>query len=792
MPRRVSLLAAVPLVLALTFAADAEAATINVTTLADAIGDPGCSLREAVEAANDNTTGPGADCTAGQPSPTVDRIVLPANDSAIELTLTGAKEDAGLTGDLDVESDVLIDGAGQGLSIIDGTGSDRVLDFKSGTSELRDVTVTNGHTPDGAAGGSVPDATPGNGSSGASGESIDGNGPLRGDGGGIRNESTGVLTLRRVTVSGNGTGDGGAGGTAGAGGAGTSGIGGFSSGGDGGSGGNGGGVASEGGGLTIVDSLIELNVAGDGGRGGNGAAGGEGTPGFSGGLSQGGFGGTGGNGGGVYQLGGPVAITRSRISGNFAGRGGQGGNGGAAGDGGDNPGLAGGDGNNSFGGGANFGGFGGGVDVEGGAALTITASTIRGNHAGDGGLGGDGGAGGDGGSGDITGAAGDSEGAGGGLPGFGGGVRSLAQSTSVVRSAIVDNHAGNGARGGDAGTGGAGATPGGNTAGGTGSDGGSAGGLMLGGSGGGDVTNSTIARNSSGHGGGGGAAGTGPGNDVPGQGGDGGSDGGVEIGAGAGAFVLRHDTIVSNHVGAGGSGTPAGDSGTVGGLRTVSPSAPALRSSIVAKNDAAQCGGTITGGAHTVEFPGSGHCAAAPIHAPPLLSPLGPHGGPTPTMLPLAGSPAVDAAGTGPPCPAIDQRGFHRPRGPACDSGAVERSAPAVVTGPASAIKVHSAHVAGSVNPRGRATSYRFQFGRTRSYGRATPFVPVGSGSAPVAASATLTGLAPNTRYHYRIRAQNPDGKTVGADRTFKTKPRPAARPTRVRDRRRSPAAASR
>lgn len=60
----------------------------------------------------------------------------------------------------------------------------------------------------------------------------------------------------------------------------------------------------------------------------------------------------------------------------------------------------------------------------------------------------------------------------------------------------------------------------------------------------------------------------------------------------------------------------------------------------------------------------------------PLLGPLADNGGPTPTRLPFADSPAVDAIPAGTPelCTAgiVDQRGEARPDGPACDIGAVE------------------------------------------------------------------------------------------------------------------------
>jgi predicted outer membrane repeat protein len=59
------------------------------------------------------------------------------------------------------------------------------------------------------------------------------------------------------------------------------------------------------------------------------------------------------------------------------------------------------------------------------------------------------------------------------------------------------------------------------------------------------------------------------------------------------------------------------------------------------------------------------------LAADPLLGVLGDNGGATPTMLPAAGSAAIDAGGSG-DCPAADQRGVARPQGPRCDIGAVE------------------------------------------------------------------------------------------------------------------------
>jgi hypothetical protein len=58
-------------------------------------------------------------------------------------------------------------------------------------------------------------------------------------------------------------------------------------------------------------------------------------------------------------------------------------------------------------------------------------------------------------------------------------------------------------------------------------------------------------------------------------------------------------------------------------------------------------------------------------NTPALLGPLGNHGGPTQTLVPQAGSEAIDEGACLAHAP-TDQRGLARPQGPACDIGAVE------------------------------------------------------------------------------------------------------------------------
>ncbi|MEZ5442876.1 MAG: choice-of-anchor Q domain-containing protein [Lysobacterales bacterium] len=118
-----------------------HAAVITVTTLQDSLAGPSCSLRAAVQAASTDAVVGG--CNAGEPG--LDRIDL--GPGVHRLTLTGANEDAGLTGDLDVGGDLQIVGSGAGTTFIewDGAPNDRLLDVAAGaTLEVSDLTLRRG------------------------------------------------------------------------------------------------------------------------------------------------------------------------------------------------------------------------------------------------------------------------------------------------------------------------------------------------------------------------------------------------------------------------------------------------------------------------------------------------------------------------------------------------------------------------------------------------------------------------------------------------------------------------
>lgn len=153
-----------------------------------------------------------------------------------------------------------------------------------------------------------------------------------------------------------------------------------------------------------------------------------------------------------------------------------------------------------------------------------------------------------------------------------------------------------------------------------------------------------------------------------------------------GTFDLIHCTVVGN----------TATSGTAGFV--LEGGAAHFENNIVANNfdrgNRANFGGsgtliTVAGqnlvgannGSYTGDFPDDGFLigtSANPID--PVLTPLGPHGGCTGTMHPLAGSPAFEAGFVTGNTPGTDQRGFTRVVGFGPDLGAVEGGPPFLVS----------------------------------------------------------------------------------------------------------------
>lgn len=96
---------------------------------------------------------------------------------------------------------------------------------------------------------------------------------------------------------------------------------------------------------------------------------------------------------------------------------------------------------------------------------------------------------------------------------------------------------------------------------------------------------------------------------------------------------------------------------------------------------ASHCGGTVFDFGENLVHPTLGSCPAGFAVGDPKLTAPALRGGQTKTLALGAGSAAVDIAGS--VCPATDQRGFVRPRGAACDAGALENQPPSTPGTPA-------------------------------------------------------------------------------------------------------------
>ncbi len=229
----------------------------------------------------------------------------------------------------------------------------------------------------------------------------------------------------------------------------------------------------------------------------------------------------------------------------------------------------------------------------------------------------------------------------------------------------------------------------------SGGDTGGAGGAIAFASGTGEISGSTFARNRAGDGGPGGATTDG----LRLSGGDGGPGGALAVFGGAIGTVVN-STFAGNAAGAAGAplngfmnvaeGGAGGATHLADGTLRVSWStfagnarganAPDVLangvqggqvSASVLADAAPACGGLLPPTLRNVVTPGDTSCPPPRLEGDARLGPLGANGGPTPTLLPGAGSAAVDAL-VGVPCPATDQRGLPRPRFGGCDAGAIE------------------------------------------------------------------------------------------------------------------------
>ncbi len=108
--------------------------------------------------------------------------------------------------------------------------------------------------------------------------------------------------------------------------------------------------------------------------------------------------------------------------------------------------------------------------------------------------------------------------------------------------------------------------------------------------------------------------------------------------------------------------------------------------------------------------------------------------------------------------------------------GVVEAFGPGVVvpdvkTTKASKAERTAAMLNGSIDPDGKAASYRFEWGESEAYGHSTAVASAGEGETEANVTTVLEGLNSATTYEYRIVGENADGVNYGVNIEFTTHP---------------------
>jgi hypothetical protein len=101
-------------------------------------------------------------------------------------------------------------------------------------------------------------------------------------------------------------------------------------------------------------------------------------------------------------------------------------------------------------------------------------------------------------------------------------------------------------------------------------------------------------------------------------------------------------------------------------------------------------------------------------------------------------------------------------------------AAPSVTSTSVSVVTAKSAVLEAEINPEGEASTYHFEYGPADCSANPCTSIPipngtVGPGSSAVKIVNEITGLSPDTTYHFRVVAVNGSGPTAGPDRTFTT-----------------------
>ena len=209
---------------------------------------------------------------------------------------------------------------------------------------------------------------------------------------------------------------------------------------------------------------------------------------------------------------------------------------------------------------------------------------------------------------------------------------------------------------------------------------------------------------------------------------------GNRAGAAGGAIFAAEDVGLT-HVTLAGNQAPAGASLYLSPTVTLTLAGSILANPVGSVHCALMSGAEFqTGGANVASDASCGLNSPGDLTlTDPLLGALADNGGHTFTHLPQPGSPAIDQAPVA-ACPDHDQRGFVRPTGAACDSGAVEVDAPPASPPPpppAETVSAQDAALEELAIVNGGAPELSVEEGRVRGVFFSAP-IPPAVGSDPV------------------------------------------------------------
>lgn len=257
--------------------------------------------------------------------------------------------------------------------------------------------------------------------------------------------------------------------------------------------------------------------------------------------------------------------------------------------------------------------------------------------------------------------------------------------------------------------------------------------------------------------------------------------------SGTSSPTIVNTTFSGNHAGSGGGG--AMDNNNYLGV-----SSPRIHHSTFSGNQAVD-GSAIQGGAPVVSasiFWGNvgalfesikrassvtdsivqgGRKGTGNLNIDPLLGPLQDNGGATQTLMPGAGSPAIDALACT-SAPSTDQRGTARPQGYGCDIGAVEA--------PASSYTAPGAPTGISASAGNGSALVQWSAPASNGGGAIAGYTVTSSGgqtctATPPATSCTVTGLSNGTAYTFTVVATNSSGASVASAASATVTPMAAA-----------------